>query len=89
MTLVFAPGPGRVVSNSHFEKGTVVLDRTWINLYEPRTVRRLIDAVTPDLEARPAVRNPELDGWPYCTEVMDHTELPFLGDELTVTGGEL
>lgn len=71
LTLVFAPGPGRIVSNSYFEAGTVVRlpDRTWLNLYEPGTVRRLLDAAAPVLERRSSVQNLEVDGWPYFAKV--------------------
>ncbi|MFE7752024.1 hypothetical protein [Streptomyces sp. NPDC057428] len=65
--MAFAPGPDRIVSNSHFEAGTVVRlpDRTWFNLYEPETVRRLLGAAAPALTTWPAVQNLEVDGWPY------------------------
>ncbi|MFJ8675600.1 hypothetical protein [Streptomyces sp. NPDC093589] len=73
LTLVFAPGPDRIVSHSRFEAGTVIRlpDRTWLNLYEPGTVRRLLDAAAPVLETHPSVQNLEVDGWPYFTEVVD------------------
>ncbi|MGW3463008.1 hypothetical protein ACWDE9_26945 [Streptomyces olivaceoviridis] len=73
LTLVFAPGPDRIVSNSYFEAGTVVRlpDRTWLNLYEPGTVRRLLDAAAPALDIRSSVQNLEVDGWPYFAEVVD------------------
>ncbi|MFF6812124.1 hypothetical protein ACFZAG_19845 [Streptomyces sp. NPDC012403] len=49
LSLVFAPGPDRVVSNAYVEAGTVVRlpDHAWLNLYEPGTVRRLLDAAAP------------------------------------------
>ena len=74
LTLVFAPGPDRIVSNSPFEAGTVVRlpDRTWLNLYEPGTVRRLIDVAAPALDIWPSVQNLEVDGWHYFAEVVDH-----------------
>ncbi|AQS65586.1 hypothetical protein RI578_41860 (plasmid) [Streptomyces sp. BB1-1-1] len=73
LALVFAPGPDRIVSNSHFEAGTVVRlpDRAWLNLYEPGTVRRLLDAAAPALDTRPSVQNLKVNGWPYFAEVVD------------------
>lgn len=73
LALVFAPGPDRVVSNAYFEAGTVVRlpDRAWLNLYEPGTVRRLLDAAAPALDISPSVRDLEVDGWPCFTEVVD------------------
>ncbi|MFF0106316.1 hypothetical protein [Streptomyces hirsutus] len=71
--LVFAPGPGKIVSNSYFEAGTTVRlpDRGGLNLYEPGTARRLLDAAAPVLEPRPLEQNLEVDGWPYFAEVVD------------------
>ena len=73
LALVFAPGRGRIVAYSYFEAGTVVRlpDRKWLNLHEPGTVRRLLDAAAPALDVRPSVRNLELDGWPYFAAVVD------------------
>lgn len=73
LTLVFAPGPDRIVSNSHVEAGTLVRlpDRKWLNLYEPETVRRLLAAAAPVLEIHPSTRNLDVDGWPYFTDVVD------------------
>jgi hypothetical protein len=73
LDLVFAPSPDRIVSNSYFEAGTVVRlpDDAWLNLYEPGTVRRLLDAAAPALDTRPSVQNLEVDGWPYFAEVVD------------------
>ncbi|WP_327177062.1 hypothetical protein OG599_18425 [Streptomyces sp. NBC_01335] len=73
LAVVFAPGPDRIVSNSYFEAGTVVRlrDRAWLNLYEPGTVRRLLDAAAPVLDTRPSVQNLEVDGWTYFAEVVD------------------
>ncbi|WP_328869552.1 hypothetical protein OHT76_05210 [Streptomyces sp. NBC_00287] len=71
LSLVFAPGPERIISNCSFEQGTVVRlpDRDWLNLYEPGTVRRLLDAAAPVLETRPREQNVEVDGWPYFDAV--------------------
>ncbi|CAM5411426.1 hypothetical protein [Streptomyces griseomycini] len=76
LSLVFAPGPGRIVSNAYFEAGTVVRlpDRAWLNLYEPGTVRSLLDVAAPVLEIPSSARNPEVDGWPCFTEVVDRAD---------------
>lgn len=52
LSLVFAPGPERIVSNAHFEAGTVVRlpDRARFDLHESGTVRRLLDVAAPALE---------------------------------------
>ncbi|MGW2705957.1 hypothetical protein [Streptomyces sp. NPDC001340] len=76
LSLVFAPCALGVVSNTYFESGTVVRlsDRSHLNLYEPGTARRLLDAAAPALEAQPAVRNLAVDGWPYFAEVVDRAD---------------
>ncbi|MEV0181819.1 hypothetical protein AB0I54_21365 [Streptomyces sp. NPDC050625] len=73
LSLVFAPTPTGVISNGYFESGTVVRlpDQSWLNLYEPGTVRRLLDAAAPALELRPAETNLEVDGWLYFDEAVD------------------
>ncbi|MGA5375012.1 hypothetical protein ACPCSD_28655 [Streptomyces griseoincarnatus] len=74
LTLVFAPGPLRIVSNTtYFEAGTVVRlpDREYLNLHEPGTARRLLHAAAPALDRHPAVRDVEVDGWPYFDRVVD------------------
>ncbi|MDU0301013.1 hypothetical protein [Streptomyces sp. PAL114] len=74
LTLMFAPGPLRIVSDTtYFEAGTVVRlpDREWLNLHEPGTARRLLDAAAPALDRRPAVRDVEVDGRPYFDRVVD------------------
>ncbi|MFJ9870347.1 hypothetical protein [Streptomyces sp. NPDC101165] len=76
LSLLFAPSANRVVSNTYFESGTVVRlpDRGHLNLYEPGTARRLLDAAAPALEAQPAVRNVVVDGWPYFALVLDRAD---------------
>jgi hypothetical protein len=78
LSLVFAPGPERIVSNSYFEAGTVVRlpDRSWLNLYEPATARRLLEAAAPVLEARPRARNVEVDGWLHFAEALPPVTRP-------------
>ncbi|MFI8202039.1 hypothetical protein [Streptomyces sp. NPDC085937] len=86
LTLMFATGPLRIVSDTtYFEAGTVVRlpDREWLNLHEPGTARRLLDAAAPALARRlldaaapalarqPAVRDVEVDGRPYFDRVVD------------------
>ncbi|MGW2749026.1 hypothetical protein [Streptomyces sp. NPDC001450] len=76
LSLVFAPCAIGVVSNTYFESGTVVRlpDRSHLNLYEPGTARRLLDAAAPALAAQPAARNVAVDGWPYFAEVVDRAD---------------
>ncbi|MEU6161519.1 hypothetical protein [Streptomyces sp. NPDC047130] len=72
LSLVFAPTPTGVISNCWFESGTVIRlpDRQWLNLYEPRAVRRLLRAATPALRSAPPHQDVELDGWPCFTTVV-------------------
>jgi hypothetical protein len=73
LVFVFRPGPDRVVSNTYFDAGALVRlpDRSYLNLFEPGTVRRLLDAATPTMS--PGVREQvtEVDGWPYFDAVVD------------------
>ncbi|MGW7683664.1 hypothetical protein ACWGID_23205 [Kribbella sp. NPDC054772] len=73
LVFVFRPGPDRVVSNTYFDAAALVRlpDRSYLNLFEPGTVRRLLDAAlsTLDLFAREQVT--EVDGWPYFDTVVD------------------
>ncbi|MFF5344342.1 hypothetical protein ACH46L_28110 [Streptomyces althioticus] len=73
LTLVFAPGDRRIVSNDYFEAGAVIRlpGHEYLNLHAPGTARRLLDAAAPALERHPAVRDVELDGWPYFDRVVD------------------
>ncbi|MFG2132357.1 hypothetical protein ACGFNV_31735 [Streptomyces sp. NPDC048751] len=75
LSLVFAPNPTGVVSNCHFESGTVVRlpDRSHLNLYEPGTARRLLDAAAPALALRPSAQDVVLDGWLYFAEGRPYT----------------
>ncbi|MFF4044824.1 hypothetical protein [Streptomyces sp. NPDC001816] len=83
LSLVFAPCALGVVSNTYFESGTVVRlsDRSHLNLYEPGTARRLLDAAAPAPEAQPAERNVAVDGWPYFAEVVDRADQAAGGHE--------
>lgn len=73
LALVFRPGPDRLVSNTYFDAGALVRlpDRSYLNLFEPGTVRRLLDAALPDFS--PNQQATELDGWPYFDTVVDST----------------
>ncbi|GGX09493.1 hypothetical protein GCM10010297_33780 [Streptomyces malachitofuscus] len=73
LSLVFAPGEHRIVSNTYFEAGTVMRlpDRADLNLHETGAARRLLDAAAPALDLRPAARDVEVDGWPYFDAVVD------------------
>ncbi|WP_432932731.1 hypothetical protein ACQPZZ_15745 [Microbispora sp. CA-135349] len=65
LSMVFRPGPDRIISNTYFEAGTVVAlpEQNWLNLYEPKTVRRLLQiaAARGELPTGPGTK--ELDGW--------------------------
>ncbi|MFE9094870.1 hypothetical protein [Streptomyces sp. NPDC007264] len=67
LALIFRPGPDRVISDCYFESGTVVRlpDRSHLNLYEPGTVRRLLDVVASTLDLFTSERAIEVDGWLY------------------------
>lgn len=60
-----------MVSNTYFEAGTVVRlpDRTYLNLFEPGTVRRLLDAAASELDLLALEQVTEVDGWPYFDRV--------------------
>ncbi|GAB2746453.1 hypothetical protein [Streptomyces bullii] len=72
LTLVFAPSADGVVSNTYVESGTVTRlpDRSHLNLHEPGTARRLLDAAAPTLERWPSKRHVEVDGWPCFARVV-------------------
>ncbi|MCX4667288.1 hypothetical protein OG453_11550 [Streptomyces sp. NBC_01381] len=68
--IVFRAGPGRVISEGSWEYGSLVDmtendDRKWLNLYEPGSVRLLVDEATARglLPGEGAGRQ-EVDGWP-------------------------
>jgi hypothetical protein len=69
--LVFRGGPGRLVSNMYFDAGDLFrsADDTYLNLFEPGTVRRLLDAAQPTFTKDNQVI--EVDGWPYFDAVVD------------------
>ena len=76
LVFVFRPGVDRVVSNTYFEAGTVVRlpDRSYLNLFEPGTVRRLLDAAASDLDLGALEQETEVDGWPYFDTVVDSAD---------------
>ncbi|WP_066936274.1 hypothetical protein [Microtetraspora fusca] len=65
LSIVFRPGPDRVISNTYFEAGTVVVlpERDWLNLYEPKTVRRLLQIAAARGELPVGSGTREIDGW--------------------------
>ncbi|MFF2083320.1 hypothetical protein ACFVVM_06070 [Nocardia sp. NPDC058176] len=71
LVLVFRPGPDRIIANTSFDSGALIRlpDRDYLNLYEPATVRRLLDAATGHWTGEPV----ELDGWPYFDAVVDRS----------------
>jgi hypothetical protein len=72
LALVFRPGQDRIISNSYFESGALMRlqDQAYLNLYEPGTVRRLVDAAVPAVDLTGPEQTTELDGWPYFDEVV-------------------
>lgn len=74
---VFRAGPGRIISEGYWEHGSLVGtteddDRKWLNLYEPGTVRLLVDeaAARGLLPGDGAGSSRELDGWPLLEETL-------------------
>lgn len=67
LVLLFGPSEDRVVSNCYFDSGALVRrsDHAYLNLHEPGTVRRLLDAAAPNLDLHPSAQTVEVDGWPY------------------------
>ncbi|MDT0573758.1 hypothetical protein RM704_41025 [Streptomyces sp. DSM 3412] len=77
LVLLFRPSQDRVVSNCYFDSGALVRlsDHAYLNLHEPGTVRRLLDAAAPDLDLHPRAHTVERDGWPYFDAITE-TEAP-------------
>lgn len=73
LVLVFGPSEDRVVSNCYFDSGALVRlpDHTYLNLHEPGTVRRLLDAAAPNLDLDPSSQTVEVDGWPYFDAITE------------------
>ncbi|MGW3659641.1 hypothetical protein ACWD6R_30060 [Streptomyces sp. NPDC005151] len=73
LALIFRPGSDRIISNCYFLSGTVVRlpDHSYLNLYEPGTVRRLLDAATPTLGPLTSEHVIEVDGWQYFDAVVE------------------
>ena len=73
LVLLFGPSEDRVVSNCYFDSGALVRlpDHTYLNLHEPGTVRRLLDAAAPNLDLHPSAQEVEVDGWPYFDAITE------------------
>ncbi|WP_370415110.1 hypothetical protein [Streptomyces fradiae] len=73
LAIVFAPTDTGVISNDWFESGTVIRmpDQHYLNLYEPGTARRLLEAAQGVLGREVPERDTELDGWPLARPIMD------------------
>ncbi|WP_217177881.1 hypothetical protein [Streptomyces sp. AC495_CC817] len=71
LVLLFSPAQNRAVSNCYFDSGALVRlsDHTYLNLHEPGTVRRLLDAAAPTLALHPDTHTVEVNGWPYFDAV--------------------
>ncbi|MFE7837893.1 hypothetical protein ACFU53_18160 [Streptomyces sp. NPDC057474] len=75
LVLLFGPSEDRVVSNCYFDSGALFRrsDHTYLNLHEPGTVRRLLDAAAPILDLNPSAQTVEVDGWPYFDAITEPT----------------
>jgi hypothetical protein len=73
LALVFRPRQDRIISNTYFDSGALVRlpDRTYLNLHEPGTVRRLLDAARPILDLHTSEQVIEVDGWQYFDAITD------------------
>ncbi|MBE1597921.1 MULTISPECIES: hypothetical protein [Streptomyces] len=73
LVLLFSPAEDRVVSNCYFDSGALVRlsNHTYLNLHEPGTVRRLLDAAAPKLDLHPSAQEVEVDGWPYFDAITE------------------
>ena len=73
LALVFRPGSDRIISNCYFDPGALVRlpDRSYLNLYEPGTVRRLLDAAASPLDLFASKDVIEVDGWQYFDAVVE------------------
>lgn len=73
LALIFRPDSDRIISNCYFLSGTVVRlpDHSCLNLYEPGTVRRLLDAVAPTSALFASDQVIEVDGWQYFDAVVE------------------
>ncbi|WP_215456018.1 hypothetical protein [Streptomyces sp. ATCC 21386] len=71
LVLLFSPAQNRAVSNCYFDSGALVRlsDHTYLNLHEPGTVRRLLDAAAPTLALHPDTHTVEVNGWRYFDAV--------------------
>ncbi|WP_067173607.1 hypothetical protein [Microtetraspora niveoalba] len=65
LLIVFRPGPNRAVSNTYFDAGSVGTfpEGEWLNLYEPKTVHRLLRTAAARGELHTEPRTREVDGW--------------------------
>ncbi|NUR98768.1 MAG: hypothetical protein HOV67_26370 [Kribbellaceae bacterium] len=73
LVFVFRQGPDRIVSNTYFDAGALVRlpDRSYLNLFEPGTVRRLLDAAAAIVSPFLLEHDTEVNGWPYFDAVVD------------------
>lgn len=78
LVLLFSPSEGRSVSNCYFDAGDLyrLSTRTYLNLYEPGTVRRLLDAAAVNLDLDPAAQEVVVDGWPYFDAITEPAQTP-------------
>jgi hypothetical protein len=69
LEITFRAAPGRIVSTGYWESGTVVSHDSWLNLYEPGVVRRLLDTAAARGTMPARAGTAEVDGWPLFDAV--------------------
>lgn len=73
LTVSWRPDSDRIIPNCYFLSGTVVRlpDHSCLNLYEPGTVRRLLEAAAPTSALFASEQVIEVDGWQYFDAVVE------------------
>ncbi|MGI5326912.1 hypothetical protein [Actinomadura nitritigenes] len=70
LRLVFRPEHDRVIADGYFDEGAAIRlpDRAYLNLYEPGSVRALLEEAVAD-GVWPDAGTVEVDGWPLFDAV--------------------
>ncbi|WP_042453181.1 hypothetical protein [Streptacidiphilus jiangxiensis] len=71
LRLVFAAGPGRLVSDGLLPSGALGADGAWLNLHEPGAVRALLEQATARGWRFEGHQATDVDGWPLFGAVVD------------------
>ncbi|MFI6872731.1 hypothetical protein ACIBL6_04745 [Streptomyces sp. NPDC050400] len=71
LRLVFRPGEGRIIADDYFDRGATVRmpGQVYLNLYEPGTVRALLDEALARGLFPTTERTVEVDAWPLFDAV--------------------